>query len=210
MDKAKDRNDTFRLMGFGHRVYKTTDARAKVIRQIALDLVEKLAPNDPLLDIALRLEEVALADDYFISRRLYPNVDFYSGIIYRAIGFPDEMFTPLFVVGRDRRVGGPLAGAHDLRRQPHRAADPDLHRPRRAHRPQPRQADPVSERQVSEEVYVLSTMHGGNDMLERPESPNPYDLLPKVPSFDLVSNDISEGQRLPHDARQRLGGRART
>jgi citrate synthase len=100
IDKAKDRNDPFRLMGFGHRVYKTTDARAKVIRSIALDLVEKLAPEDPLLDIALQLEEVALADEYFISRRLYPNVDFYSGVIYRAIGFPDEMFTALFVVGR--------------------------------------------------------------------------------------------------------------
>jgi citrate synthase len=100
IDKAKDHNDPFRLMGFGHRVYKTTDARAKVIRQIAADLVAKLAADDPLLDIALQLEEVALADDYFISRRLYPNVDFYSGIIYRAIGFPDEMFTPLFVVGR--------------------------------------------------------------------------------------------------------------
>ena len=100
IEKAKDRNDPFRLMGFGHRVYKTTDARAKVIRGIALDLVEKLAPQDPLLDIALKLEEVALADEYFISRRLYPNVDFYSGVIYRALGFPDEMFTPLFVVGR--------------------------------------------------------------------------------------------------------------
>ena len=100
VDKAKDKSDDFRLMGFGHRVYKTTDARAKVIRGIALNLVEKLAPQDPLLDIALRLEEVALADDYFISRRLYPNVDFYSGIIYRAIGFPDEMFTPLFALGR--------------------------------------------------------------------------------------------------------------
>ena len=100
VEKAKDRNDPFRLMGFGHRVYKTTDARARVIRQVALDLVEKLAPEDPLLDIAMRLEEVALADDYFISRRLYPNVDFYSGIVYTAIGFPDEMFTPLFVVGR--------------------------------------------------------------------------------------------------------------
>jgi citrate synthase len=100
IDKAKDRDDPFRLMGFGHRVYKTTDARAKVIRQIAADLVEKLAADDPLLDIALKLEEVALADDYFVSRRLYPNVDFYSGIIYRAMGFPDEMFTPLFVVGR--------------------------------------------------------------------------------------------------------------
>jgi citrate synthase len=100
VDKAKDHSDPFRLMGFGHRVYKNYDARAKVIRQIALDLVEKLAPSDPLLDIALQLEEVALADEYFISRRLYPNVDFYSGIIYRAIGFPDEMFTPLFVLGR--------------------------------------------------------------------------------------------------------------
>ncbi|HTW06049.1 MAG TPA: citrate/2-methylcitrate synthase [Acidimicrobiales bacterium] len=100
VDKAKDKSDDFRLMGFGHRVYKTTDARAKVIRQIALDLMEKRAADDPLLEIAMRLEEVALADDYFISRRLYPNVDFYSGIIYRAIGFPDEMMTPMFVVGR--------------------------------------------------------------------------------------------------------------
>jgi citrate synthase len=100
VDKAKDKADPFRLMGFGHRVYKTTDARARVIRQIALDIVEKLAHDDPLLDIAMRLEEVALADEYFISRKLYPNVDFYSGIIYRAIGFPDAMFTPLFVVGR--------------------------------------------------------------------------------------------------------------
>ena len=100
VEKAKDKADPFRLMGFGHRVYKTTDARAKVIRPMALNLVEKLAPNDPLLDIALRLEEVALADDYFISRRLYPNVDFYSGVIYRAMGFPPEMFTPLFVIGR--------------------------------------------------------------------------------------------------------------
>ena len=139
VDKAKDRNDSFRLMGFGHRVYKTTDARAKVIRQIALDLVEKRASNDPLLDIALRLEEVALADDFFISRRLYPNVDFYSGIIYRAIGFPDEMFTPLFVAGRTagwvahwleltsspaNRIGRPtqIYTGHGERRVPARAS----------------------------------------------------------------------------------------
>ena len=77
---------------------------------------------------------MALADEYFISRRLYPNVDFYSGIIYRAIGFPDEMFTPLFVAGRTRRLGGPLAGAHELSRQPHRQADTDLYRPHRAAR----------------------------------------------------------------------------
>ena len=100
INKAKDHNDPFRLMGFGHRVYKTTDARAKVIRSIALEIVEKLAPEDPLLDIALRLEEVALADEYFISRRLYPNVDFYSGVIYRAIGFPPQMCTTLFLLGR--------------------------------------------------------------------------------------------------------------
>jgi citrate synthase len=139
VDKAKDRNDPFRLMGFGHRVYKTTDARAKVIRQIALDIVEKRASNDPLLDIALQLEEVALADDYFISRRLYPNVDFYSGIIYRAIGFPDEMFTPLFVAGRTagwvahwlevtsssaNRIGRPtqIYTGHGERRVPARAS----------------------------------------------------------------------------------------
>jgi citrate synthase len=139
VDKAKDRNDPFRLMGFGHRVYKTTDARAKVIRQIALDIVEKRASNDPLLDIALQLEEVALADDYFISRRLYPNVDFYSGIIYRAIGFPDEMFTPLFVAGRTagwvahwleltsssaNRIGRPtqIYTGHGERRVPPRAS----------------------------------------------------------------------------------------
>ena len=100
LERAKDKMDPFLLMGFGHRVYKSYDARAKVIRQVALDLVEKLAPEDPLLDIALQLEKVALEDEYFVLRRLYPNVDFYSGIIYRAIGFPDEMFTPLFVVGR--------------------------------------------------------------------------------------------------------------
>lgn len=100
LERARDKTDPFRLMGFGHRVYKSYDARAKVIREVALDLIEKLAPADPLLDIALKLEEVTLADEYFILRRLYPNVDFYSGLIYRAIGFPDDMFTPLFVVGR--------------------------------------------------------------------------------------------------------------
>jgi len=107
--QGKDKNDPFRLMGFGHRVYKTTDARAKVIRNIALDLVEKLAPQDPLLDIALDLEEVALADEYFISRRLYPNVDFYSGVIYRLSGSRRDVHPPL----RRRahgRLGGTLVG----------------------------------------------------------------------------------------------------
>jgi citrate synthase len=98
--KAKSPDDPFRLMGFGHRVYKTTDARAKVIRGLAVELIEKIAGGDPLLDIAFQLEDVALKDDFFVTRHLYPNVDFYSGIIYRAIGFPPEMFTPLFVLGR--------------------------------------------------------------------------------------------------------------
>jgi citrate synthase len=98
--RAKDPSDPFRLMGFGHRVYKTFDARAKVIREMAVELVAKTAGNDPLLDLAFQLEEVAVKDDFFVSRHLYPNVDFYSGIIYQIIGFPPEMFTPLFVLGR--------------------------------------------------------------------------------------------------------------
>ena len=135
VDKAKDRNDPFRLMGFGHRVYKTTDARAKVIRQIALDLVEKRASNDPLLDIALRLEEVALADDFFISRRLYPNVDFYSGHHLPGDRVPRRDVHPPFRRRAHRRLGRPLARADDLHRQPHRPADADLHGP--AERPVP-------------------------------------------------------------------------
>jgi citrate synthase len=89
----------FRLMGFGHRVYKNYDPRARIIKQIAYDVFE-VTGTDPLLDIALKLEEVALNDDYFISRKLYPNVDFYSGIIYRAMRFPTDMFTVLFALGR--------------------------------------------------------------------------------------------------------------
>ena len=98
--RAKDPNDDFRLMGFGHRVYKTFDPRAKVIKEAAADVLSRLDVNDELLDIALQLEQVALTDDYFIERKLYPNVDFYSGIIYRAMGFPTNMFTVLFAIGR--------------------------------------------------------------------------------------------------------------
>src|SRR5207245_535481 len=98
--KAKDKNDPFRLMGFGHRVYKNFDPRAKIIKKTCDDVLAKLGINDPVLDIAKRLEEVALNDEYFISRKLYPNVDFYSGIIYRAMGFPTDMFTVLFALGR--------------------------------------------------------------------------------------------------------------
>jgi|TARA_B110000263_G_scaffold162396_1_gene141299 citrate synthase len=100
IDKAKDKADPFRLMGFGHRVYKNFDPRAKIIKKAADDVLEQLGINDPVLDIAMKLEEVALNDDYFKSRGLYPNVDFYSGIIYRALGMPTDMFTVMFAIGR--------------------------------------------------------------------------------------------------------------
>jgi len=98
--KAKDKNSGFRLMGFGHRVYKNFDPRAKIIKKAADDVLKKLGVNDPVLEIALKLEEAALKDPYFVERKLYPNVDFYSGIIYRALGIPVEMFTVMFAMGR--------------------------------------------------------------------------------------------------------------
>ena len=98
--KAKDKTDSFRLMGFGHRVYKNFDPRAKIIKKACDDILAKLGVNDPVLSIAKKLEEAALNDPYFADRKLYPNVDFYSGIIYRALGFPTEMFTVLFALGR--------------------------------------------------------------------------------------------------------------
>lgn len=100
VSKAKDKNSGFRLMGFGHRVYKNFDPRAKIIKKAADDILAKLGVNDPVLEIAKGLEEAALHDDYFISRKLYPNVDFYSGIIYRALGIPTNMFTVMFALGR--------------------------------------------------------------------------------------------------------------
>ena len=98
--KAKDKEDPFRLMGFGHRVYKNFDPRATIIKKAADDVLEALGVDDPVLDIAKQLEKVALEDEYFKSRGLYPNVDFYSGIIYRALGIPTEMFTVMFALGR--------------------------------------------------------------------------------------------------------------
>jgi citrate synthase len=100
MAKAKDKNDPFRLMGFGHRVYKNFDPRAKIIKQAADEVLEDLGVKDPVLDIAKGLEQEALNDPYFVERKLYPNVDFYSGIIYRALGIPVSMFTPMFALGR--------------------------------------------------------------------------------------------------------------
>jgi citrate synthase len=98
--KTKDKNDPSRLMGFGHRVYKNFDPRAKIIKQCTDDLLNKLGIHDPLLDVAKRLEEAALKDEYFISRKLYPNVDFYSGIIFRAVGIPPNMSPVMFAIGR--------------------------------------------------------------------------------------------------------------
>ncbi len=100
VDMAKDKTANFRLMGFGHRVYKNFDPRAKILKSACDDVLRELGINDPLLEIAKNLEEIALKDDFFISRKLYPNVDFYSGIIYRAMGIPTNMFTVMFALGR--------------------------------------------------------------------------------------------------------------
>jgi citrate synthase len=100
VDMAKDKASGFRLMGFGHRVYKNFDPRARILKKMADDVLDELGIDDPLMEIAKRLEEVALSDEFFIARKLYPNVDFYSGIIYRAMGIPTNMFTVLFALGR--------------------------------------------------------------------------------------------------------------
>ncbi|MEJ2212732.1 MAG: citrate synthase [Gammaproteobacteria bacterium] len=98
--KAKDKDDPFRLMGFGHRVYKNYDPRAKIIREVCHEVLAEVNTQDPFFEIALRLEEIALEDEYFVERKLYPNVDFYSGIIYRALGIPRNMFTVMFAIAR--------------------------------------------------------------------------------------------------------------
>ena len=100
LNKAKDKSSEFRLMGFGHRVYKNYDPRAAIIREMTHQVLQELGVNDPMLEVAMRLEEAALKDDYFVSRKLYPNVDFYSGIIYKALGIPREMFTVMFALAR--------------------------------------------------------------------------------------------------------------
>jgi citrate synthase len=100
IERAQDRNDPFRLMGFGHRVYKTHDPRAKLMREVTQNVLKKLGRDDPLLDIAMELERIALSEPYFVERHLYPNVDFYSGIVLRALGIPMEMYTVLFAMAR--------------------------------------------------------------------------------------------------------------
>ena len=138
--RAKDKDDPFRLMGFGHRVYKNFDPRARIIKKAAEDVLDALGIDDPLLEVAMELEEVALSDDYFITRQLYPNVDFYSGIIYRAMGFPTDMFTVLFALGR---LPGWIAQWREL------SADPDakIFRPRQLYTgPAERDYVPIEER----------------------------------------------------------------
>jgi len=98
--RAKDKNDPFRLMGFGHRVYKNYDPRATVMQQTVREVLSELGVTDPVFDVALKLEEMALSDPYFIEKKLFPNVDFYSGVILSAIGFPTTMFTALFALAR--------------------------------------------------------------------------------------------------------------
>jgi citrate synthase len=115
IDKAKDKEDPFRLMGFGHRVYKNFDPRARIIKSTADRVLENLGVDDPLLDIAKTLEETALEEDYFAERRLYPNVDFYSGILYRAMGIPTDMYTVMFAMGR---LPGWIAQWKEMRNDP--------------------------------------------------------------------------------------------
>ncbi len=126
ISKAKDKNDPFRLMGFGHRVYKNFDPRARVIENVAKRVLEQLGLDDPLLEIAQHLEEVALKDDFFAERKLYPNVDFYSGILYRAMGIPTEMFTVMFAMGR---LPGWIAQWLEMRSDPATR----IHRPRQVY-----------------------------------------------------------------------------
>jgi citrate synthase len=140
VDRAKDHDDPFRLMGFGHRVYKNYDPRAQIIKEAADRVLAKLGTRDRLLDIALELEKVALSDPYFVDRKLYPNVDFYSGLIYRALGFPVNMFTVLFAIGR---LPGWIAQWREMLHDP----DTRIGRPRQLYIGKPERAYlPLSER----------------------------------------------------------------
>ncbi|MDT4942360.1 MAG: citrate synthase, partial [Pseudonocardiales bacterium] len=115
VERVKNKEDGVKLMGFGHRVYKNYDPRAAIVKQSADEVLSAMGKRDQLLDIAMELESVALADDYFVSRKLYPNVDFYTGLIYRAMGFPTKMFTVLFAIGR---LPGWIAQWHEMINDP--------------------------------------------------------------------------------------------
>ena len=126
VERAKDKNDPFKLMGFGHRVYKNFDPRARIVKEYADRVLDELGTDDPLLDIAKALEKAALEDDYFVERKLYPNVDFYSGILYRAMGIPTNMFTVMFAIGR---LPGWIAQWIEMRNDPSNR----IHRPRQVY-----------------------------------------------------------------------------
>ena len=123
MEKAKDPEDPFRLMGFGHRVYKNFDPRSKIIKTMAHNVLENSSTSEPFLEIALKLEEIALKEEYFIEKKLYPNVDFYSGLIYKALNFPINMFPVMFAMGR-------LPGWIAQWKEMHNADNPRIYRPR--------------------------------------------------------------------------------
>ena len=136
MEKVKNKEDGVRLMGFGHRVYKNYDPRAAIIKKAADDILEKLGQNDPLLEIAKGLEEIALADDYFVERKLYPNVDFYTGLIYKAMGFESKMFTVLFAIGR---LPGWIAQWREMMNDP----ETKIGRPRQIYTGEPERSYPA-------------------------------------------------------------------
>jgi citrate synthase len=140
IERAKNRKSPFRLMGFGHRVYKTYDPRARVARAICNEVLDELGIDDPLLELAVKLEEAALADDYFKERNLYPNVDFYTGIVFRAMGIPTDMFTVMFAIGR---LPGWVANWLEWRRDPAYK----IGRPRQLYvGPEPRKVVPIEKR----------------------------------------------------------------
>ncbi len=149
VERAKKKDSKTRLMGFGHRVYRNFDPRGRIIKKVADDVLEQLGIQDPLLDIAKRLEQVALEDEYFIERKLYPNVDFYSGILYRAMGIPTSMFTVMFTMGR---LPGWIAQWEEMRRDPMTR----IHRPRQVYVGAPKRSYvPVEEREpLKTEVYL--------------------------------------------------------
>jgi citrate synthase len=115
LERARDRDDTTRLMGFGHRVYKSYDPRAAILKKTCGEVIRRVGGSSRLLEIAMQLEEIALKDDSFVSRKLYPNVDFYSGVIYKAIGIPENMFTVMFAMGR---LPGWIAQWKEMREDP--------------------------------------------------------------------------------------------
>jgi citrate synthase len=140
LTQAKDRNDTTRLMGFGHRVYKSYDPRAAILKKACSEVIRRVGAPSRLLEIAMKLEEIALKDDYFVSRKLYPNVDFYSGVIYKALGIPVNMFTVMFVIGR---LPGWIAQWLEMRRDP----DFRISRPRQIYTGSPlRSYAPIDQR----------------------------------------------------------------